>query len=390
MANIYHGSFLRFFTEAARAAIRSPRRQFRQWLGLAQARDPEEARHLKRIRQLVRDGDQQAATQYLLDLADTARRARDANALWWVAGPLGGVEQYGEEARCLYESRRLRYTISKDWNGQPVAGTLVADFRHRTQAWPLRHARFLPLAARRAGRCVAFCEPRLVPLFQRSFPDIEVSCGEGDAQRVIDSADAVVNHQDLFHLFGKDADAIAAAFVPLRADPIAAAELRARYVRDGKPVIGISWGSSNQAKSAPALRDWATLFQNVPATFVSLQYGEIGPALKKLRRWAGDSLIHDETVDQMTSMDRFAAQLTALDAILATSSTVVHLAGALGVPAVVMTEESTLNWPQFSQRTPWYPATVLVRRRSRRWPVVLEDAREKLAVLLEAPPPRRD
>jgi ADP-heptose:LPS heptosyltransferase len=202
---------------------------------------------------------------------------------------------------------------------------------------------------------------------------------------VIESADAVVNHQDLFHLFGKDADAIAAAFVPLRPDPVVVAELRAHYASRGKPVVGLSWGSSNQAKSAPALRDWRSVLQNVPATFVSLQYGDIGLALKKLRRWAGDNLIHDTSVDQMASMDRFAAQLVALDAVLATSSTVVHLAGALGVPCVIMTEESTLNWPQFSARTPWYPSAVLVRREGRPWSIVLDEAQRQLAAMLKQP-----
>jgi ADP-heptose:LPS heptosyltransferase len=84
----------------------------------------------------------------------------------------------------------------------------------------------------------------------------------------------------------------------------------------------------------------------------------------------------------MTNLDRFAAQIASLDAVISTSSTVVHLAGALGIPSVVILEESLLTWPLFSNRVPWYPRTILVHRHWRDWPTVMKEAQSELDSLL--------
>ena len=388
MANIYHGSWLRHFFETALAFAKSPRRQFRQWRGYAAARgSPEAARHLDRIRTFTREGRREDAIAYATNIAETARQANDRKMLWWVSELLGGLDQYDLQASTAYVSRRIEQTPPpNDWNGEPVKGRLVADFRHRTPAFPLRHARFIKSAADRSGECIAICEPRLVPLFQRSFPDVDVRRGDGDVETLRREADALISHQDLPYLFGRSAAAIEAAFVPLRADLEQAAQFRQRYRKNGKPLIGFSWGSKNQAKDAPALADWSVVFNAVPATYVSLQYGDVDVALRKLRRLAGDDLIHDDSVDQMTDLDTFAAQLTSLDAIISTSSTVVHLAGALGIPTVVILDESLLTWPIFADRIPWYPRTVLVHQRRRDWPAVMKEAQTALKTILPTTP----
>jgi hypothetical protein len=385
MPNIYHGSLIRFFADAAIAALKSPRRQFRTWMGLSAARGSDEAaQHLRQIWNYVRDGAEDRALEYTLGVAATARQNADAKMLWWINDAFSGLEQYEMQGRALYESRRMRQKVEKDWDGKPVAGALLADFRHRTPAWPVRHARFLPLAAKHARECITICEPRLAPLFQRSFPQVRVLSSNADVTTAVAGAEAVANHQDLFYFFGKSGDAIERAFVPLRPDPVSVATFRERYGSD-RPRIGVSWGSSNQAKAAPAFKDWAPIFEGVPASFVSLQYGSIGPALKKLRR-VGGNLIYDETVDQLVDLDQFAAQIAALDAVISTSSTVVHFAGALGVPCVVILDESSLIWPLFAARTPWYPHSVLVHRKWRAWPEVMKDAKLALTTMLSQQP----
>ena len=157
---------------------------------------------------------------------------------------------------------------------------------------------------------------------------------------------------------------------------------------DTRPGQGQSRGRSktvgvSKVKTTSSVREKPAeiSLESSPAAFVSLQYGLIEPALKKLRR-AGGNLIHDETVDQLIDLDRFAAQIASLDAVISTSGTVVHLAGALGVPCVVILDESSLTWPLFASRTPWYPNSVLVHRRWRAWPEVMKDAKLALSTML--------
>jgi hypothetical protein len=381
MANIYHGSWLRHLADIAVASARSPRRQVRQWFGRTLARgSPKIAHHIERIWKFVRDHDPNGAIKYAIDIESGARRDKDREMLWWSSEAFSGLEQYARRADCSYDSRRMEQPPpANDWTGGPVAGRLAANYRHRTPALPIRHARFIASAAARAGQCIVLCEPRLVPLLRRSFPAVEVT---DDASASTADADATINHQDLPHFFGRSAEAIESGFVPLCPDPDLTQEFRNRYCRNGQPLIGVSWGSSNQAKEAPAFADWAPIFSQNAATFVSLQYGPIEPALKKLRRYASDNLIQDNTVNQMTDLDRFAAQVASLDAVISTSNTVVHLAGALGVPSVVILDESLLTWPLFSNRVPWYPRTILVHRYWREWPTVMKEAQSELDSLL--------
>ena len=57
-------------------------------------------------------------------------------------------------------------------------------------------------------------------------------------------------------------------------------------------------------------------------------------------------------------MDRFAAQLGALDAVVTISNTGAHLAGAMGIPTCLIRDDWFRRaWPVLSDRTPWYPKT---------------------------------
>jgi hypothetical protein len=385
MPSIYHGSVLRFIAESAIAVLKSPRRRFRQWIGRAETPEsPEVARHFRRIEELVVRGESDAAIVYAMEVVEDASRREDAELLSMMSRPLERLEQYGLQARCLRESRRIRRPMAKDWDGAEVRGTLVVDYRYRNIALPLRHARLLALAAKCATHCIAFAEPRLVPLFQRSFPEVEIRVNGGQSDAAFQEADAVTTYLDLLSFFAADAESIAANFIPLRPDANLVTQFRARYRAVGdRPLVGISWGSSNQAKEAPAFHDWSPMFAATPATFVSLQYGNVAPALRKLRKAAGDRLVHDESVDQMVDMDRFAAQVASLDAVISTSNTIAHLAGALGTPSVVILNDNFYQfWPFFGARTPWNPRTVLVRKNGRDWPSVMREAQASLASIL--------
>jgi len=117
--------------------------------------------------------------------------------------------------------------------------------------------------------------------------------------------------------------------------------------------------------------------------FISLQYGEISAALRRLRRGAGERLVQDTSVDQMTDMDGFAAQIASLDAVISISNTTVHTAGALGIPTVmVLDDRFDLLWPATGGSSGWYPSVQIVRKHGRGWSTVLKDAQAQLEILL--------
>jgi hypothetical protein len=262
--------------------------------------------------------------------------------------------------------------------------TLVVDYKYRNIGLPLRHARMLAHAARRVKRCVALAEPRLVPLFQRSFPEVEVRADNEDKPALLAEADAVTTYTDLLAFFTSDAETLAKDFQPLRADSELTAKIRTRYENENKgPFVGFSWGSSNRLKPAPEFHEWSEILSNTPATFVSLQYGAVDAALRKLRNWSSGRLIDDDTIDQLEDMDSFAAQLASLDAVVSTSNTIAHMAGAMGIPTVVVLNDNfTQVWPFTGNSIGWYPTAVLVRREGRPWSDVLQKTQQVLTEIL--------
>jgi ADP-heptose:LPS heptosyltransferase len=200
-------------------------------------------------------------------------------------------------------------------------------------------------------------------------------------------AQACAGVQHLTALFETDERTIREHFVPLKPDPQRVAEFRARYRKDVRPLVGVAWGSSNPGKDLPPLTAWRGLIGRPDLNFVSLQYGQIENDLRVLSDGVPERVLCDRTVDQLVDMDRFAAQVAAMDAVVTISNTGAHLAGALGVPSVfILGDGFKRSWPVEGDRTPYYPSAVLVSKKERPWPAVMEEAEQNLARMLIAGP----
>jgi ADP-heptose:LPS heptosyltransferase len=170
-------------------------------------------------------------------------------------------------------------------------------------------------------------------------------------------------------------------------------EFRRRYKSEAgsaQKIIGISWGSKVRARACPPFADWAELMQACPATYVSLQYGKVSAAVRRLRAMSGASLLHDSSVDQLKDMDRFAAQVASLDLVVSINNTIAHTAGALAVPTIVILGNSYTDWHtrasprgSWSDRSDRYPNTMLIRRDGRNWSTVMDEVRSHVSSLLQ-------
>jgi hypothetical protein len=320
--------------------------------------------------------DWEGARREALAIAAEAEAKRDYHRMRKAGRHLVRLGECARGWRLLAACGREVSGRSREWDGAPLEGTLLVERFIGDLGNELRLCRFLPLAAERARRCVALVDPRLVPLLARSFPGVEVRAGDGG------DADAVASFETLAATFAADWAAVAASYVALTPDAATVAELRRAYEALGPgPRIGISWGSRNPQKDTPSPEHWAELLDRVPAQYVSLQYQSGVPALPEAR------LHQDPTVDQFVDMDRFAAQIAALDAVVTVSNTAAHAAGALDVPSVVVIDDRfQMAWPAAGAEAMWYPRTRLVRQRSRPWPEVMGEAAAEVRRLLARAP----
>jgi hypothetical protein len=266
-----------------------------------------------------------------------------------------------------------------EWNGEALDGTLVIEERKQHLGRPLHGARLIEEASRKVKRCVVFAEKRLVPLFRRSFPQAEIlPHGDGD-EALIAQADALAGYHTLTRHIGRDPETLRASFHPLLPDPDTTRRLRTAYLAHGRPLIGISWASTNSGKALPSLGDWSAFLASVDAVFVSLQYGDVRADAAELTRASGRTLIVDGSVDSLTDLDLYAAQVAACDAVVTISNTCSHMAGALGVKTFLIYDNTLrLIWPVGREDIAWYPHMTILRRNGREWRDVFEDVRERL------------
>ncbi len=96
----------------------------------------------------------------------------------------------------------------------------------------------------------------------------------------------------------------------------------------------------------------------------------------------GGRFFHDPTVDQLASLDQFAAQIAALDAVVSITNTTIDIAASLGIPTIQIRDDNSYGiWP-LEGSSPWYPDLVAVRKDGRPWPEVMDEVRERLRAML--------
>lgn len=362
------------------------RRGARRWL-----RSPllaaKRAALLRHIRQ--RDWKQVRADTHAL--ATLAERAGDPRLMEEIGKMFIALGDYERAAGLRLASRQLRRgQHPKEWEGEKVDGLLVVNFvehDHQGMGGVLRSGFFLPEAAKYAESCAAIVQPRLKSLFTRTFPHIEIVASNAPGKKsLLEQARKIAGGEHLDCYIGGGADRIRSLFVPLKADSATIDALRMKYRKAGKPLIGISWGSSAYAKEVPPLEEWARFIKNADAQFVSLQYGQIEPEIAHLEKQSGKTIIRDESVDQLMDMDRFAAQIAALDAVVTISNTGAHLAGALGVPMIVLNDDNFRRvWPVGTEQVPHYPAASVMQKAGRPWNAVMDDVATRLQKIISRP-----
>ncbi len=268
------------------------------------------------------------------------------------------------------------------WTGETLERGRLLLWGEQGVGDEIQFAGLIPDAIRTGNRILLDCDPRLRPLFARSFPEIEVVSGCGPAEARDMEAAAHFPTGSLPWLFRPSEAAFAATGSPyLKADPTEQEQFRARYA-DGRRLIGLAWHTGNKRtgrKRSIALETLAQLFALPGIRWISLQYGDFD-SLEAQAAAAGAPVLIDRAVDQFADIDRFAAQVAAMDQVVTIDNSTAHLAGALGVPVwVLLPFAPDWRWLQSRPDSPWYPAMRLFRQpKLGDWESAIESVRAAL------------
>jgi tetratricopeptide (TPR) repeat protein len=215
---------------------------------------------------------------------------------------------------------------------------------------------------------VVECDPRLVPLFARSFPEAEVRAETQDAMRVetVHDVDRAIPAGSLIRCLRPSVEAFPDRRSFLVPDPERVAAWHERLATVGPPpYVGITWRSKIQTAERrleyTRLDEWDEIFATPGVTWVNLQYDDCNRELSDAQTRFGVRINRWDWLDLMNDFDEVAALITTLDLVVAPFNAVSMLSGALGIPTVAMGNRH--GWGELgSNRVPWHPSIVVASR----------------------------
>ena len=221
------------------------------------------------------------------------------------------------------------------------------------------------------GRLTLAVERRLVPLFERSFPNVEVGAHvtykiDGYSQRAMPFLDGRLDQIDLWaplasplREFRRTPDAFPDAVGYLKPDPDRVAHWRAVLEQaPAGPKVGLLWKSaivnSGRHRFFSAFEQWAPVLATPGVCFVNLQYGDCSQEIERARRDLGVEIWTPPGIDLKQDLDDVAALSCAMDLVIGFSNATLNIAGACGAPTWLISPPGA--WPRLgTERYPWYP-----------------------------------
>jgi len=355
-----------------------------------------------------------------LGLLEEALAAYDG-ALERVTDPGERVEGLHSRSICLIGMGRLEegwreYEIRRDthfrayvnqmlkapyWQGENLDGKRILVIGEQGLGDEFMFANALPDLIRAVGangKVQLPADPRLVPLFQRSFPDAQV--GSYDDRKLVHrdgdkelrfipwaTANGEPDYQvlmgSLLQYFRKRLQDFPreAFLVP---DAARVEQYRAQLAALGSgPFAGICWRSmmmtGKRGKYYSALDEWAPILKTPGVTFINVQYGDCADELARAQEMHGMKIHSIEGLDLKQDIEGAAALSAALDLVISAPTAAAATAGSVGTETWFLTAGRT--WPQLgTDEFPWYRATkVLSPEKFGDWASLMPKVAQRLA-----------
>lgn len=306
--------------------------------------------------------------------------------LWQMreGGVVAGIKNYDAGRWNVREHREKYYRNFKFplWKGQDLKGKKILIWAEQGIGDQIMHARILPLLQNMGATVELECDPRLNPLFQRSFGKMRF---HPQASKI----DPRLNARDFdYHCSLFSAWRWTAPKPPTRAY-LTADPKRVQFHRDQLNAkghsfnIGLSWSSAAKANGTTRsvqLEHMRDLLDIPNVSFHALQYGTTPKQLYRLRNHDGLQINTIPRLDAKSDIDELAAVTTAMDLVLSIDNSTVHLSGALGVPTwILLPRSGEWRWGQHETQSNLYPKVSLYRNKlAGKWNDLLASAKNDL------------
>jgi len=223
-------------------------------------------------------------------------------------------------------------------------------------------------ASQEGGSLVLECEPRLVTLFERSFPEVTIRAWDAETRggvtrtrydwlKNVGGATRAIEMGSLPRHMRSKIESFPNTNAYLRPDPEEV--IRWRSELGASVGVGICWrsgktGGHRSLQYAP-LEAWADFVRDLPATIVCVQYDPTSEEISQLEALSRKKIVVPRDIDQKNEIDRACALLASLDAVVSAPTAVSWLAAAAGVQTYKILYDT--SWTSFGQAyEPFAPA----------------------------------
>lgn len=242
------------------------------------------------------------------------------------------------------------------WDGSPLTGRTILIHAEQGYGDTLQFVRFIPLLADQGANVILEVQDSSLIKLCGSVNGARLVVVRGEPLPAVDCQTPLLS---LPHRLGTTFTTIPHKVPYLSADTQKVETWRARLPRDGRRKIGICWkgrATPDPRRSIP-FDQLAPLLSLPDIQWVSLQLPADATACLPV-----DML---DSTGEITDFSDTAALVSCLDLVVSIDSAVAHLAGALGVPGIVLLPFSPdWRWTINNETTPWYPTLRLVRQDS--------------------------
>ena len=250
----------------------------------------------------------------------------------------------------------------------------------------LQFARYLPMLADRGARVLLWVPDTLRRLMQ-TVPGVEAVVSGNDAWPAFDWHCPIIR---LAQVFRTTSDTIPATVPYLAADPALAAQWRNSLPPQEAGVrrVGLVWAGSARVNTPrlaavdrrrsvdPAVLQPLLAMPHIE--WVSLQLGRPTPPFAVI-----------DPMDGVSDFADTAAIVSLLGAVVSVDTSVVHLAGAMGIPVLLLDRyDNCWRWLAGRADSPWYPSLRIFRQTAwGDWTAPVQAVANALPVILGLPAP---
>lgn len=281
-------------------------------------------------------------------------------------------EHVAKNGGVLKAQNRLPADV-KYWNGEDLTGKTIVIYHEEGTGDFFQFARFIPKLRKTGVAKILLTGP--VPDVLDFISDQVQIDGIVPLEGPFE-CDYVVGSMSISWRLGID-------YKDISGKPYMVAE-PATFPLRGKLNVGLVWRGNPaygmDAHRSMAFSELCPLFDIPDVAFYSLQ---CGPANNEVTKLGFDGFVADLT-PFAKSWRKTARLLKRLDVVVTVDTAVAHLAGALGVPCLMMiTKASDWRWDRSSENTVWYDSIRVIRQQEQDdWKPCVTRVRNKLKEML--------